>query len=159
MNIHHETLFDKEKIIEHYTKKDGVDVKYVCTTDLNASDVPVDVYYRETPHPEFGNRYFGLYWDDVRNCLMITNADVVESFEFGMIEQDGKYYYSQSHHDYKTLDNGKMIDGGRMYIKSSGCDLVMRVVNGKFIAKDVEDLITQIEINKVSNQVKNNEFV
>lgn len=142
MNIIHENLFDKEKIVEHYSEKDGVDVKYVCTTDLNASDVPVDVFYRETPHPEFGNRYFGLYWDHVRNNLMICNADVVESFEFGMIEQDGKYYYSQSHHDYKTLDNGKMIDGGRQYIKSSqGCDVVMQVINGKFIAKDIEDLV------------------
>jgi len=142
MNIHHETLLNKEAIIEHYSEKDGVDVKYVCTTDLVSSDVPVDVFYRETPHPQYGNRYFGLYWDHHRGHLMITNADVVESFEFGMIEQDGKYYYSQSHHDYKTLDNGKMIDGGRAYIKTShGCDVVMRVINGKFIAKDVEDLV------------------
>jgi hypothetical protein len=140
MNIHHDNLFNKEAIIEHYTKKDGVDVRYVCTTDLNASDVPVDVFYRETPHPQFGNRYFGLYWDTVRGHLMITNADVVESYEFGMIEVDGKYYYSQSHHDYKVVGE-KMIDGGRVYIKSSGCDAVMRIVNGKFIAKDVEDLI------------------
>jgi len=137
MNIVHDNLFNKESIVEHYTKKDGVDVKYVCTTDLNASDVPVDVFYRATPHPEFGNRYFGLYWDTVRGHLMITNADVVESFEFGMIEQDGKYYYSQSHHDYKVLENGKMIDGGRAYIRTNQvCDVVMRVVNGKFIAKD-----------------------
>lgn len=151
MNIQHENLFHIEAIIEHYTKKDGVDVKYVCTTDLNASDVPVDVFYRETPHPEFGNRYFGLYWDQVKGHLMITNADVVESFEFGMIEQDGKYYYSQSHHDYKTLDNGKMIDGGRVYIKTNqGCDVVMmRVINGKFIAKDVEDLVAISKKEKV----------
>ena len=142
MRIIHRNLLHIEAIIEHYTKKDGVDVKYVCTTDLTASDVPVDVFYRSTPHPEFGNRYFGLYWDTVRNNLMITNADVVESLEFGMIEQDGEYYYSQSHHDYKVLDNGKMIDGGRVYIKTNqGCDAVMRVINGKFIAKDVEDLV------------------
>ena len=144
MNIEHEPNFDVGLITEHYSKKDGVPVKYVCTTDLNASDVPVDVYYRETPHPQFGNKYFGLYHDHVRGHLMITNADVVESFEFGMIEQDGKYYYSQSHHDYKTLDNGKMIDGGRVYIKTGqGCDVVMRVIKGKFIAKDVEDLFAQ----------------
>ena len=141
MNIVHKNLFDTDRVEEHYTEKDGVEVKYVCTTDLNASDVPVDVFYRETPHPQFGNRYFGLYFDHVRGHLMITNADVVESFEFGMIEEDGKYYYSQSHHDYKVLDNGKMIDGGRRYIKSSGCDVVMRIINGKFIAKDVEDLV------------------
>jgi hypothetical protein len=142
MNIQHNPNFDVGLITEHYSKKDGVSVKYVCTTDLNASDVPVDVYYRETPHPEFGNKYFGLYHDHVRNHLMICNADIVESFEFGMIEEDGKYYYSQSHHDYKTLDNGKMIDGGRQYIRSSkGCDVIMRIVNGKFIAKDVESLV------------------
>ena len=141
MNIEHDKLFDTDRVEELYSEKDGVEVKYVCTTDLNASDVPVDVFYRETPHPQFGNRYFGLYFDHVRGHLMITNADVVESFEFGMIEEDGKYYYSQSHHDYKTLDNGKMIDGGRVYIKSSGTDAVMRIVNGKFIAKDVEDLL------------------
>ena len=141
MNIVHKNLFDTDRVEELYTEKDGVEVKYVCTTDLNASDVPVDVFYRETPHPQFGNRYFGLYFDHVRGHLMITNADVVESFEFGMIEEDGKYYYSQSHHDYKVLDNGKMIDGGRQYIKSSGCDVVMRIINGKFIAKDVEDLV------------------
>lgn len=142
MNINHEPLFNIEEVEKIYTEKDGVDVKYVCTTDLRASDVPVDVFYRPTPHPEFGNHYFGIYWDHVRDCTMITNADIVESFDFGMIEQDGKYYYSQSHHDYKVLDNSKMIDGGRAYIRSNtGCDAVMRVINGKFIAKDVEDLV------------------
>lgn len=142
MNITHENLFDIEKITAHYTEKDGVPVHYVCTTDLNASDVPVDVYYRATPHPKFGNQYFGLYYDHIRDNIMITNADSVESFEFGMVECNGKYYYSQSHHDYKVLDNGKMIDGGRAYIRSSpGCDVVMRIVKGKFIAKDIEDLM------------------
>ena len=59
MNIQHQSLFDTIKIEKLYSDKDGVPVKYVCTTDLNASDVPVDVFYRETPHPEFGNR---LLW-------------------------------------------------------------------------------------------------
>ena len=140
MNIVHDNLFNKEAIVEHYTKKDGVDVKYVCTTDLNASDVPVDVFYRETPHPQFGNRYFGLYWDTVRNNLMITNADIVESLEFGMIEVDGKYYYSQSHHDYKVVE-GKMIDGGRAYIRSNGGAVAMHIENGKFYIKELEDMI------------------
>ena len=140
MNIQHEPLFDTAKIEAIYTEKDGVDVKYVCTTDLNASDVPVDVFYRATPHPQFGNKYFGIYYDHVRDCTMITNADIVESLEFGMIESEGKYYYSQSHHDYKVVE-GKMIDGGRAYIRSSGGATVMRITNGKFYAKDVEDLV------------------
>ncbi len=156
MNIQHENLFDTEKITAHFTEKDGVPVQYVCTTDLRASDTPADVFYRATPHPEFGNRYFGLFYDHMRDCMMIADADVVESLEFGMVECDGKYYYSQSHHDYKVLDNGKMIDGGRAYIRSSvGCDAVMRVINGKFIAKDVEGLM-KISKNKEQSYPSDN---
>jgi hypothetical protein len=141
MNIQHEPLFDTAKVAAHYTEKDGVEVRYVCTTDLTASDCPVDVYYRETAHHEFGNHYFGLYYDNIRDHMMICNADVVESLEFGMIEADGKYYYSQSHHDYKVLDNGKMIDGGRAYIRSGHGAVAMHIKNGKFYIKELEDMI------------------
>src|SRR6056300_458891 len=153
MNIQHEPLFDTAKVEEHYTEKDGVEVKYVCTTDLRGRDCPVDVYYRETPHPEFGNRYFGLYHDHVRGHLMITNADVIESLEFGMIEVDGKYYYSQSHHDYKVVGK-KMIDGGRAYIRSSGGATCMRVEDGKFYAVDIEDLL---DVHEHTNKEKDYE--
>ena len=145
MNIHHEPLFDTAKVESIYTERDGVEVKYVCTTDLKASDVPVDVFYRATPHPEFGNCYFGLYHDHVRGHLMITNADIVESLEFGMIEHDGKYYYSQSHHDYKVVAEGKMIDGGRAYIRSSSSTITMHIKNGKFYIKELEDMIEYYE--------------
>ncbi len=147
MNIKHEPLFDTAKVEELYGRKDGCEIRYVCTSDLNASDVPCDIFYRAEPHPNFGNRYFGLYRDSVRDNLMITNADIVESFEFGMIEVDGKYYYSQSHHDYKVVGD-KMIDGGRAYIKSSGGTTVMRIIDGKFYAVDVEDLLEIHEHNK-----------
>ena len=140
MNIQHEPLCDTAKVAQIYSEKDGVDVNYVCTTDLNASDVPVDVFYRATPHPQFGNRYFGIYYDNMRDCTMITNADVVESLEFGMIEVDGKYYYSQTHHDYKTVGD-KMIDGGRAYIRSSGGAITTHIKNGKFYIKALEDIV------------------
>jgi len=132
MDIKHPYQFDREKIESHYTEKDGVPVKYVCTTDLKASDVPVDIYYRATPHPEFGNRYFGLYHDNIRDHMMICNADIVEDFEFGMIkDSDNNWYYSSSHHDCIFID-GKMIDGGRVYIRSTGLDGVFKVKNGNF---------------------------
>jgi len=140
MNIQHDPLFDTAKVEAHYTEKDGVEVRYVCTTDLTASDCPVDVYYRATPHPEFGNHYFGLYYDNIRNHMMICNADKVESLEFGMILVDGKYYYSQSHHDYKVVGD-KMIDGGRSYIRSNGGAVAMYINNGKFYIKELEDMI------------------
>lgn len=131
--IKHDPVFPTEKVVEHYTKKDGVPVQYVCTTDLSLSDTPADVFYRETPHPEFGNRYFGLYYHP-DGQVMITNADGVEEFEFGLVENDdGDLEYSRSHHDYKQFENGNIIDGGRTYIRSSlnGCE-VYRVKDGKF---------------------------
>ena len=140
MNIQHENLFDIEKVEEQYGRKDGCEVRYVCTSDLRASDIPCDIFYRAEPHPDFGNRYFGLYWDTIRNCTMITNADIVESLEFGMIEVDSKYYYSQSHHDYKTVGD-KMIDSGRAYIRSSGEAITTYIKNGKLYIKELEDMI------------------
>lgn len=131
MKINHNPILDTDKIVDHYTKKDGVDIKYVCTTDLRNSDMPVDIFYRDTPHPEFGNRYFGLFVGVFSGDLMITNADMVEDLEFGMIEVDGEYYYSRSHHDYKVVGD-KMIDGGRQYIRSSGGAEVFRVKDGEF---------------------------
>ena len=139
MTIKHYPVFPTEKVIEHYSNKDGVPVKYVCTTDIKRSDMPVDIFYRETPHPEFGNRYFGLFYDPAER-VMITKADLVEEFEFGMVENDvGDLEYSQSHHDYKLFENGNMIDGGRQYIRSSlGCD-VYRIKDGEFV-KDANDI-------------------
>ena len=146
MNIKHNPSFNTQEVEKKYSERDGVAVKYVCTTDLKASDVPVDVFYRETPHPEFGNRYFGLYYDHYRDCVMICNADMVETFEFGMVENDsGELEYSQSHHDYKQFDNGNMIDGGRQYIRSLGGASTMRVQNGEFYAAD---LTTFVETGK-----------
>ena len=151
MNIKHFPLFDTDEVCKIYSEKDGVPVHYVCTTDLTASDVPVDVYYRSSPHPEFGNRYFGLYYDHYRDATMICNADKVEDedFIFGMVENDnGELEYSQSHHDYKKFDNGGMIDGGRMYIKSSfGAD-IYRIKNGEFHRVHGEELADWIEENK-----------
>ena len=139
MNIQHTPIFDTAKIEAHYTEKDGVEVKYVCTTAIRQhAAFAADVFYRETPHPEFGNRYFGLYYStDTRliqkRHMMITNADTIESFDFGMIEDaDGKYYYSQHRHDYKVIGD-KMIDGGRSYIRSGGRVDVFKIQDGKFV--------------------------
>jgi hypothetical protein len=124
--IKHQPLFDTDKVCEHYSKKDGVPVQYVCTSALGEQDFAVDVYYRETPHPEFGNRYFGLYRNHFAADaqIMITNADVIEELNFSMIKDSkGDLHYSAHRHDYKVVDNGNMIDGGRAYTKSSGCEI------------------------------------
>jgi len=135
MNIKHAPIFNTEEVCKRYSEKDGIEVTYVCTTDLVASDVPVDVFFRETPHPQFGNRYFGLYYDHIRDHVMITNADMVEELQFGMInDKDDQWWYSASHHDCIFVDEGnKMIDGGRVYIRSSGGATVFRVKDGQFV--------------------------
>ena len=128
--IKHAPILNIEKVISHYEKKDNVPIKYVCTTDLRVSDRPVDVFYRESPHPEFGNRYFGLYHRD--GAVMVCNADLVEDLEFAMVkDKDGNYWYSSSHYDCLFIDNS-MIDGGREYVRSSGPVEIFKIVNGEF---------------------------
>ena len=143
--IKHNPKLNVDKIIEHYTQKDGCEIRYVCTSDLRASDVPVDIYYRAQPHPEFGNRYFGLYHDTMRDCVMICNADVVEELDFGMIEYDGMLYYSESHHDYKQLGEAGFIDGGRTYCRSSSNVEFYKVLNGKFVRNHGDELANWLD--------------
>ena len=136
MKINHDSIFDTDHIEKVYSEKDGVPVSYVCTTDLDVSDRPLDIFYRSTPHPKFHNRYFGIrreriFAGRIVNEIIITNADVVESYEFGMIEdKDGGWWYSQSHHDYQGID-GKVIDGGRVYVRGNGFE-IYTIVDGKF---------------------------
>jgi hypothetical protein len=134
-NIIHNPIFDTLKIEDHYSKKDGVDVKYVCTSAPNEyGTYAADIFYRETPHPEFGNRYFGLYLNH-DNQIMITNADMIEDLEFTCIEDSkGDLHYSTHRHDYKVLDNENMIDGGRSYVKTNTDKLFFKcVLNGEFV--------------------------
>lgn len=135
MKIKHNSIFEAEKIAETYTKRDGVPVKYVCTSDVKTSDMPMDIFYRDTPHPEFGNKYFGIYTHPMSGEVYITEADMIDGQEFGMVENDsGELEYSESHHMYKSFKNGNMIDGGRQYVRGSGDIKVFRVVNGEFIS-------------------------
>jgi hypothetical protein len=136
--IKHEPQFNTDKICEHYSNKDGVPVNYVCTSALGDEARAIDIFYRETPHPEFGNRYFGLF--ALSGNLMITNADKIEQAEFGLVEDDdGNLQYSAHRHDYKQFENGNMIDGGRSYIKSSMCEVKHYVVrNGEMVEKKDE---------------------
>lgn len=148
MNIQHNPIFDTKKVIEVYSEKDGVQISYVCTSAPSVSDAyAVDIFYRETPHPVFGNRYFGLYQnsfgDDIQ--VMIMNADKIEDLTFEMIEVDGVFHYSQHRHDYRGIGNGIAIDGGREYYRASFSDpayyascqrKTLKVKDGEFVNAD-----------------------
>jgi hypothetical protein len=134
MTIKHFPVTNTNIVEAHYSKKDNVPVTYVCTTDFKMSDRPVDIFYRETAHPEFGNKYFGIGIDYEDGSYFIFNADEIEKFSFGLVEDDdGNLQYSRSHHDYKAFDNGNMIDGGRVYIRSSLNSKIYVVRNGKMV--------------------------
>jgi hypothetical protein len=123
VSIHHRPIFDTKRACELYSAKDGVPVTYVCTSALGDEAQAMDIFYRETPHPEFGNRYFGLYnannYGGVRGGLMIANADKIEEAEFGMKEHNGEWHYSQHRHDFYTIGDVSL-DGGRAYFRCVG---------------------------------------
>ena len=137
--IKHFPITNTDKVCYIYSAKDGEPINYVCTTDFKTSDRPVDIFYRNTPHPTFGNRYFGIGINHEDGSYVIFNADRVEDFTFGLIEDDdGNLQYSQSNYDYKSFDNGNMIDGGREYIRSSYSDVHIYVVrDGKMVKNDL----------------------
>lgn len=141
MNIKHHPLFDTARAEKLYSEKDNVTVKYVCTSAIGSEAQAMDIFYRETPHPEFGNRYFGIYHATgygaaLEPQIMITNADKIETLEFGMIEGTEGWEYSQHRHDYRSVGDCA-VDGGRSYFRRVG-DLsvptkYMKLVDGEFV--------------------------
>jgi hypothetical protein len=135
--IKHYPITNTETVIKYYAQKDGLPIKYICTTDFGASDRPVDIFYRDSPHPEFGNKYFGIAPSYESDDFVIFNADKVEDFTFGMVEDDdGNLQYSEYHHRCKFFENGNMIDGGREYVRSSLNAKIYVVRNGEMVSKD-----------------------
>lgn len=139
LNIIHQPNLSTEKVIAHYTEKDGVPIKYVCTTSPGMGNVAGDIFYRDTPHPEFGNHYFSLY-TDYNGRLMISGADIVETLDFDMIEVDGELHYSQHRHHFNSV-KGIAIDGGRAYTKlvgdvSNAIVHRLRIKDGEFVKNE-----------------------
>ena len=135
MNIAHHPFFDTMIIGKHYSQKDEVPVTYVCTSAPNKhADYAADIFYRETTHPEYGNRYLGVY-RNADNQIMIMNCDMIEDLTFSMIEGPNGWEYSQHRHDYRQVGR-TAIDGGRSYTKLVGDVLAnvkaMKVKDGKF---------------------------
>ena len=136
--INHEPIFDTKRVCELYSKKDGVPIKYVCTSAPNEhASYAADIFYRETPHPEFGNRYFALFQRTEQ--ILIRNADPIEDLTFtaiysNMLEQ---WVYSKHRHDYREVPGENVaIDGGRSYDRMVG-DFKGAMIK-TFVVKDGE---------------------
>ena len=142
MNINHRPIFDTKRAEQLYSEKDGVPVTYVCTSALGNEAQAMDIFYREIPHPEFGNRYFGLYRNPdpaSDGTVMITNADKIEDAEFGMVEVDDRLHYSQHRHDFYSVGEVSL-DGGRAYFRRVGDMSIpatfMKISDGKFVLEN-----------------------
>lgn len=134
--INHRPSVDVAAAEQYYSEKDGVEVKYVCTSAIRENAAfSADIFYRSTPHPKYGNRYFGLFVNSA-NDLCITAADTIELLTFNMVKIKDTYYYSQHRHDFFTVEDVS-IDGGRAYIRLCGnlehpID-TFKIKNGEFI--------------------------
>jgi len=145
--IKHHPILPIERVIALYEEKDGVPIKYVCTSALHKEEaVARDIFFRETPHPEFGNRYFALFHDPYTRLtkdplLLICSADQCEDLSFDMIEGTDGWEYSQHRHDFRDVPGtGLAIDGGRSYCRLVGNNMgheprAFQVINGKMVSK------------------------
>lgn len=134
MHINHRPALEIDKVEEIFLLREGTPVKYVCSSALTESGVTDwDIFYRDTPHPEFGNRYLGLGYEN--NQLCICNADNIENLTFDMIEVNGELHYSKSRWDFHSVGDVS-IDGGRSYLRLVGnCGYPQKqlvVKDGKF---------------------------
>lgn len=119
MKIIHKPRFKVDVIIKLFSERDGVPIQYVCSSECSRDNEVEDIFYRETPHPKFGNRYVSII--DIHDEFYVRNADAIENKIFGCVENDeGDLEYSECRWNYKKFTNGNMIDGGRAYIKSNG---------------------------------------
>lgn len=140
--INHRPLFNTDKLANYYSEKDGVPIKYVCTSALGGEEFARDIFYRDTSHPEFGNRYFGIHERPhligTDGGIFISNADKIEGVDFDMIENPdtGMWEYSQHRHDFYQV-GAVAIDGGRAYTRLVGNVNVeiktFRIKNGEFV--------------------------
>jgi hypothetical protein len=140
-NIAHRPITNIQSVIDSYTKRDGVPVTYVCTTGKEFSVDHGDVFYQDTPHPKFSNRYFIIFEDKTTRLTKqplynIASADWVEDLSFGMIKVDGQYHYSRNRHDYVAVGDS-FIDGGRAYVRRGGVTvppmITLKVKDGNFV--------------------------
>jgi hypothetical protein len=140
MEIHHRPIYrDVDRIIKLYSDKDQVPIRYVCSSSIRERGPIYDIYYRmdNSPHPEFGNRYFGLIF--VKGHPYIINADNIENLTFNVVNG----IYSRNEHDMVDTGVGAALDGGRDYLRLVGnikCQVdTYTIKNGEFVKKELDN--------------------
>lgn len=106
------------------------------------SDMPVAVFYQETP-PEGYGHYFGLFTRD--GSILICDASSTVGIPIvGVQAQNGEIIYSRYRHDFRISQDGTVtIDGGRDYMKVSGGvdSVVLTIEDGEVVIVENPDLL------------------
>jgi hypothetical protein len=119
MKIHNECTFLKYEGIRKIEEK--YNAKYVFESCLKTKDggwcnMPVAIFYTDTPHPQ-GSNYFGLYRTNTGEVMITNGISATEPFK--AIQVEDNIYYSRYRHDYRSYGNF-FVDGGRDYIRYGG---------------------------------------
>lgn len=132
----HDPIADIAHFLNIHKEVDGVECNYVCTTDIQKKNVPVDILYRPTPNPKFGNHYFGIGRMPLTNKAFIMNADVVEELTFlCVLNDEQRPAYSRHKDEELTFANGNFVKGGRHVPSASDRAAEYVVRGGKMIRK------------------------
>ena len=140
MEIVHVPLMDPEKAVQHYSKKRGGEVKYLCTSELDKDDRICDIFYILDDTLPSNKRYFGIFKQF--GSLAVCDASMIEDMEFVMVwdRMTKKWHYSRGKTDEVKLSTC-VLSGGRRYPKHKGENLIqrtrMKVKNGEFISVHV----------------------
>ena len=130
MNILNECSFLKPEGIAKIEK--AYNAKYVFESCLKTKNggwcnMPVAIFYTETPHPQ-GSNYFGLYRNDFGDFMITDGISATEPFD--ALQAGDDVIYSRYRHDFRE-HNGYMVDGGRDYFRRSADGIPVKLCVNK----------------------------
>ena len=130
MNIRNECTFLKPEGIAKI--EEAYNAKYVFESCLKTKNggwcnMPVAIFYTETPHPQ-GSNYFGLYCNDFGDFMITDGISATEPFD--ALQAGDDVIYSRYRHDFRE-HNGYMVDGGRDYFRRSADGIPVKLCVNK----------------------------
>ena len=135
--VHTDSFLSEDEVERILRRYSGA--KYVgelCPTSKNKSPVnqSMAVFWQPQAHPR-GSNYFGLYYDYVLGCTMITDGlpSTQNNITGVYVPERNAIVYSAYRHDYQVYGD-VFIDGGRDYTRTQlGARIAeLRIVEGEW---------------------------
>lgn len=163
MNINKDSLWlnpSQISIIEDHYKS-----KYICDSSYPIIDkvtgqitgyTPYSVSYFFNPSPDTtkGHTNFFIVYKS-SDTLMISDGSNILDLEFHAIGDDSEIIFSRTRHDYRSLEDGSSIDGGRDYCKINSTKDQITVYLLKVNATNGElEIVDQVLTNNPNQEIK-----